>query len=292
MGKRRKKDAQFQFSLLVSSSFCACEAMSSGRISIGNRPRAASTARVVAGSLDIVASFIRAQSMREDALDPDPALHARFLRSEDEEALDSTTSREESISDQQNISRDWSEDEDHHSDAEHHHLPPNATPIRRPQLLQQSSSSLSSELPSILSHPPRPQPQPHSTPAHSIHLPETTPLLSPSFQPDSLNPRHSHSRRYPGIRQRRSNTSLHGGESLFSRRFSIVSTNLQEAIVEKRGHSTKYQTLFNCINCLIGIGLLAMPFVVPRSVLSYDADRSASIGSLLPTLDGSEELFF
>lgn len=203
-------------------------------------------------------------------MDVSSSHQTRYLRTDDEEALDS---REESIQSDQNApSRDWSEEES--SDTEHP-LPPNAIAIRRPQLLQQTSSSLSSELPhSILAHS-----RPQSTPAHSIHLPETTPLLSPSFQPDSLNPRHSHSRRprYPGLRQRRSNTSLHGGESLFSRRFSIVSTNLQEAIVEKRGHSTKYQTLFNLINCLIGIGLLAMPYVLIPSCIAAESSSSLDV---------------
>lgn len=265
------------------------DGMSSGRISIGTRPRAVSTSRtMVAGSLDIVASFLRASTFLEEQLVVSPSLtpRAHYL---DEEALDSTTSREESISDQHTPSRDWSEDDS--SDTEHH-LPPNAIAIRRPQLLQQTSSSLSSELPqSILA-----QPRPQSTPAHSIHLPETTPLLSPSFQPDSLNPRHSHSRRprYPGLRQRRSDTSLHCGESLFSRRFSIVSTNLQEAIVEKRGHSTKFQTLFNLINCLIGIGLLAMPYVLAslQRSISLDTHSRSFPVSHSPTQDGLEGRFF
>ncbi|SCZ87353.1 BZ3500_MvSof-1268-A1-R1_Chr2-2g04819 [Microbotryum saponariae] len=104
----------------------------------------------------------------------------------------------------------------------------------------------------------------------------TSATFSPANQPspnrgDRLSPLLSPSAGKPQLQQQR---RISGKNNAAARRLSIISSEAwSAAIEEQRGESTWGQTLFNTVNVLIGVGLLAEPFAF--------ADAGWAIGTLL-----------
>lgn len=95
---------------------------------------------------------------------------------------------------------------------------------------------------------------PYTRPTERTHL--LVPRVSTTFTPPNFQSFAPES----NTNVNNNNNHHHHQSMARDRRFSIISGETwEEAIEEQRGKSTYGQTLFNCVNVLVGVGLLAEP---------------------------------
>lgn len=197
-------------------------------------------------SLDLVFSVARAASFYGSQLDSPSFVH-RYTRpqgSDDDQALDTesledrseshlTTSPDESSDEEADLSLVWDREQ-----AALDQRPKNAV-----------LTSLHERFSSELLEP-------------NARVDENTSLLRAASSPDSFSRRTAF---VQNARMRRSGTST--AASFISRRLSVISSDqvFEAAINRRRGESTKNQTLFNCVNVLIGVALLGEPLAFSHS---------------------------
>lgn len=206
-------------------------------ISQDGPPLSNRNSRPVSSSLDLVFSFVRAQSFYENQL---PSFADRYLVDSDAIETDSSARGEgtefsgDESEENGNLTRDstnWEEE------------------------LPRNSRNVSDSTPT---RPFLATVQPPIASPSSILLDENSSLLRPATSTESFNRR---------TRLAKKNDSYHSyhsarSSSYISRRLSIISSVGESYIAqieEMRGNSSYSATLFNMVNVLIGVGLLGLP---------------------------------
>ncbi|KAK4052660.1 hypothetical protein OIV83_001947 [Microbotryomycetes sp. JL201] len=218
-----------------------------------------------ASSLDLVFSFSRSAAFFGDNLPSGPSFvdTQRYRRPGDdgESSIAPSDERDGDTSDD-HWSADESDDHQHSSwdtaasAGMREQLPANAVQRSRRALAQRSrppSHSAPSSLGSNSANMSPPANESLHRPYLAAQADERTPLVRPRELPPSP--------RSKPLSNKSAQYRARSPHSSSVRRLSIISSEAwQAAIEENRGMSTWGQTLFNTVNVLIGVGLLAEPF--------------------------------